>query len=168
MAKKFISYQHLLLIDVSTALPEEFFMAHVGKCGELSLGEGSLIQRHMDSSDLLNYKKISLCIPSEINATHGPMYRRYERLFDSSEVESLTKVYQALYPCVALPHIPMVHEIFHELKLFNETIVSSKFKGNHSSTVCANWAGFVLVLVSLLHTYQPTKINLLATIIYFA
>ena len=37
----------------------------------------------------------------------------------------------------------MVHEIFHELKLFNETIVSSKFKGNHSSAVCANWAGVV-------------------------
>ena len=128
-------------------MPEEireFFMAHVGKCGEISLGEGSLIQTHVDSSDLLNYKKSSFCIPSEINATEGPMYtlyRRYERLFDSSEVESLTKVYQALYPCVALPHIPMVHEIFHELKVFNETIVSSKSKGNHSSAVCANWAG---------------------------
>ena len=102
VAKKFISYQHLLLM-VSTALPEEireFFMAHVGKCGELSLGEGSLIQRHVDSSD---YKKSSLCIPSEINATQGPMYRRYERLFNSSEVESLTKVYQALYPYHTFP-----------------------------------------------------------------
>ena len=55
MGKKFISYQDLLLMDISTALPEElreFFVDHVTKCGEISLGEGSLVQTHVDSSGL--------------------------------------------------------------------------------------------------------------------
>ena len=118
MAKKFITYQHLLLMDVSTALPEElreFFVDHISKCGEISLGEGSLVQTHVDSSNLLDYKKNSYCVTSEINATEGPMhilYRRYEQLLDCYEVESLTTVYQTLYPGVLL-HIPMAHERFH-------------------------------------------------------
>ena len=60
MAQKFISYQQLLLMDVSTALPEqiqEFFEDYVSKCGDVSLGDGSLMQTHMNSSDLLKYKK---------------------------------------------------------------------------------------------------------------
>ena len=51
----------------------------------------------MDSSDLLEYKKNSVCILSQINATDNPMhilYRRYEGLFYSDEVESLTSVYK--------------------------------------------------------------------------
>ena len=49
----------------------------------------------MDSSDLLEYKKNSVCILSQINATEGPMhmlYGRYEGLFYSDEVESITSV----------------------------------------------------------------------------
>ena len=102
-----------------------------------------MVQTHLDSTNLLNYKKNSYCVPSEINATEGPMhipYRRYEQLLDSYEVESLTIVYQTLYPGVTL-HIPMTHERFHELRVFSEMIVSLKSKGNHSSAVCANWAG---------------------------
>ena len=60
MAKKFISYQHLLLMDISSALPEEmrdFFEDHVTKCEDVSLGEGSLIQTHVDSSDLLELRR---------------------------------------------------------------------------------------------------------------
>ena len=102
MAKKFISYQDLLLIDISSALPQElreFFEHHVSKCKDVSLGEGSLMQTHVDSIDLLEYKKSSFCIPSQINSIEGPMhmlYRRYEGLFDPEEVESLTSVYKAL------------------------------------------------------------------------
>ena len=147
MAKKFISYQHLFLTDVSSALPEEireFFDDHVSKCKDISVGEGSLLQTHVDSSDLLEYKKSSICIPSHVNATEGPMhilYRRYEGLFNPDEVESLGTVYQALYPDITFDHIPMVYESVRELRVFNETIVSSKSKGNYSSAVCANWAG---------------------------
>ena len=145
MIKKCISYQHLLLMDVLAALPElgEFFVDHVSKCGEISLGEGSLVETHVDSSSLLDYKKNSCCSQSEINATEGPKHmlcRRYEQLFDSYEVESLTTVYQTLYLGVPL-HIPMTHERFNELRVFNETFVSLKSKGSQSSAVCANWAG---------------------------
>ena len=69
-----------------------------------------------------------------------PLHRRYEQLFDSHEVESITTVYQTLYPGLSL-HTPMAHERFHELKVFSEIIVSQKSKGSHSSAVCANWAG---------------------------
>lgn len=133
-------------MDVSTALPEElrqFFVDYVTNCGEVSLGEGSLVQTHVDSSNLLEYKKNSYCILSEVNATEGPMpmlYRKYEHLFDSYEVESLTTVYQTLYPGVSL-HIPMRHERFHQLRVFGETFISLKSKGSQSSAVCANWAG---------------------------
>ena len=135
------------LTDVSSALPEEireFFDDHVSKCKDISVGEGSLLQTHVDSSDLLEYKKSSICIPSHVNATEGPMhilYRRYEGLFNPDEVESLGTVYQALYPDITFDHIPMVYESVRELRVFNETIVSSKSKGNYSSAVCANWAG---------------------------
>ena len=69
------------------------------------------------------------------------LYRRYEGLFNYDEVESLTSVYKALYPSIALEHISMVHERFHTLRVFNETVISAKSKGNHSSAVCANWVG---------------------------
>ena len=147
MARKFISYQHLLLMEVSTALPDEireFFEDHVTKCGEISLGEGSLQQSHVDSSSLLAYKKSSICTLPEVDATQGPMYvlyRRYEGIFDSSDIESLTTVYQTLYSGVTFKHIPMTHEQFHELRVFNEIFISSRAKGNNSAAVCANWAG---------------------------
>ena len=147
MAKKFLSYQHLLLMDVSVALPaeiQEFFENNITKCSDISVGDGSLMQTHVDGSDLLNYKKNSICVPSQINAREGPMhklYRRYESIFPSDELASLTTVYQALYPNTAFEHVPMVHERFHALEVFNEMVTSTESKGNHSSAVCANWAG---------------------------
>jgi len=62
MAKKFLSYQHLLLMDVSATLPaeiQEFFENNITKCSDISVGDGSLMQTHVDGSDLLNY--IYLC-----------------------------------------------------------------------------------------------------------
>ena len=47
--------------------------------------------------------------------------------FDSDEVESLTTVYQALYPGIAFEHIPMVHERFHELQVLLIPKHSSKY-----------------------------------------
>lgn len=35
----------------------------------------------------------------------------------------------------------MVYERFYELKVFNERFLSVKARGNHSSAVCAYWAG---------------------------
>ena len=32
------------------------------------------MQTHVNSSDLLEYKKSSFCVPSQINATEGPIY----------------------------------------------------------------------------------------------
>ena len=55
MAKRFLSYQQILLMDIPSALPHElreFFEDHVSKCVNLSLGEGSLTQSHIDSSAL--------------------------------------------------------------------------------------------------------------------
>jgi hypothetical protein len=120
---------------------KEFFENHVSKCVNLSLGEGSLMQTHVDSSSLLEYKTNSLCALGSIDATEGAMhklYRSYEGLFDSDEIDSLTSVYHALYPGLRLEHLPMMHEKFH---VFNEVMSSSKARGSHSSAVCANWAG---------------------------
>ena len=47
------------MMDISTALPQElheFFEYQVGKCGGISLGEGSLEQSHVDSLSLLDYR----------------------------------------------------------------------------------------------------------------
>ncbi len=35
----------------------------------------------------------------------------------------------------------MVYERFHELKTFNQTFLSVGARGNHSSGICAYWAG---------------------------
>ena len=72
----------------------------------------------MNSLALLEYKKSSVCALA--NATKDKMhviYRRYEGIFESDEVESLVTVYQALYPGVEFEHVPMTHEIFHELQM---------------------------------------------------
>ena len=64
MAKKFLSYQQILLMDIPFALPhefKEFFEDHLSKCANLTLGEGSLMQTHVDSLSLIEYKKNSLC-----------------------------------------------------------------------------------------------------------
>ena len=146
MARKFISYQHLLLMDIAAVLPDElaeFFADNITKCREISLGEGSLVQTHVDSSHLLDYKKSAYNVLSAINATESSihiLYRRYECLLDSSEVESLTTVYNTLYPSSSF-HVPMTHERFHALRVFNELLVSQKSKGSQSSAICANWAG---------------------------
>ena len=81
---------------------------------------------------------------SLIDAKEGPMhklYRRYECVLQSDELESLTTVYQTLYPNAKLERIPMVHERFNTLEVFNSTITSDESKGKRSSAVCANWAG---------------------------
>ena len=49
-------------MDVSTTLPQEFFEVQVGKCGEISLGEGSLEQCHVDSLSLLDFKGNANCV----------------------------------------------------------------------------------------------------------
>ena len=147
MVKKFLSYQQILLMDLPSALPlelREFFEDHVCKCMSLNAGEGSVMQTHVDSSSLLQYKKNSLCALASIDATESAMhalYRRYEGIFDSDEIHCLTCVYQTLYPGRQLKHIPMMHEKFQELQIFNEVVSSSRARGSHSSAICANWAG---------------------------
>ena len=81
------------------------------------------MQTHVDGSDLLAYRKNSFCVPSLINAPESPMhklYRKYESVFQPDEMASLTAVYQTLYPNVIFEIVPMVHERFHVLEVFNE------------------------------------------------
>lgn len=40
-----------------------------------------------------------------------------------------------------MQHIAMVHERFYEVKVFNERLRSVNSRGNHSSAICAYWAG---------------------------
>ena len=147
MANKFLTYQKLLTVDVSKALPlelQEFFGQNMSRCGHVSVGEGSLEQSHVDSLSLLHYKRNATCSVCDIDASenvHHDLSRIYERWFTPSELTSLRAVYGALYPSVSVEHIPMVHECFHELKVFHETFRSTKSRGNHSSGIAAYWAG---------------------------
>lgn len=144
MTRKFLAYQNLLIMDVSTVLPpdlREFFEHQVY---EVNASEGSVEQSQVDSLDLLEYKKSCTSTLSNIDASEGLMYtcsRKYEALFNSIEVESLTSVYSTLYPGLMMRHVPMVYERFHELKTFNQTFLSVGARGNHSSGICAYWAG---------------------------
>ena len=98
-------------------------------------------QSHVDSLSLLDYKRNASCFLANIDASESTMHiipRRYESFFDSDEISSLTAVYDVLYPGVK---IRMFHERFLELKVFNETFISLKSKGSHSSAICAYWAG---------------------------
>lgn len=147
MTRKFLAYQNLLLIDVSTSLPEdlrEFFVYQARMCGEISVGEGSLEQSHIDSLDLLEYKKNCTCDLSIIDASESIMHtysHRHEAIFNHTEVEYLISVYGKLYPGVIINHVPMIHERFHNFQVFNQRYLSDKTRGSHSSAVCAYWAG---------------------------
>lgn len=147
MTRKFLAYQKLLLMDVSTSLPSdlrEFFEYQVGKCAEISVSEGSLEQSHVNSLDLLEYKKNSNCNISYIDACESSFHtcsHRCEAIFNYTEVESLASVYRKLYPTTLISHTPMIYERFYELKVFNERFLSAKARGNHSSAICAYWAG---------------------------
>ena len=143
IAQKFLAYQNLLTMNISTALPQElreFFEYQVGKCGEISSGEGSLEQSHVDSLSLLKYKANASSLLDDIDATECAMHiipHRYENFFNSPEVASLTAVYKSLYSTLEIQHIPMVHERFYELKIFNERLGLTKSRGGHSSAICA-------------------------------
>ena len=74
MARKFMAYQHLLSMDVCTALPlefKEFFEYQVGRPGGITLGEGSLEESHLDSFDLLQYQKSATCSLPEIDSSES-------------------------------------------------------------------------------------------------
>ena len=66
---------------------------------------------------------------------------RFESFFDSDEISSLTGVYDVLYPGLEIRHIPMLHESFLELKVFNKIFISVKSKGSHSSAISSYQAG---------------------------
>lgn len=135
-------------MTVFSALPADFgnfFEYHVAKCEHITLGEGSLSQSYMDSQHLLDLKKNASCPVFDIDASDSGInynvHRRYEAYFDSDEVALIRSVYEVLYPGKMIGHIPMFHERFHELKVFNEMFLSVKSRGNHSSAVSAYWAG---------------------------
>ena len=46
-----------------------------------------------------------------------------------------------MYPGLEIRHIPMLHERFLQLKVFNETFISVKSKESNSSAISAYWAG---------------------------
>lgn len=108
------------------------------------MSEGSVEQSHIDSQDLLEYKKSCTCNLSDIDASESTVHtfsRRFETLFNCIEVVSLKSVYGKLYPGVVISHVPMVHERFYDLKVFHEKFLSTRAKGSHSPAVCAYWAG---------------------------
>lgn len=147
MAHKFLAYQDLLTMELSKALPKQlndFFDNQLTKYAEISLGEGSLEQSHIDSLSVVNYSKNSTCGVNEINAVDCTLFhigQKYEKYFDHDEVTTLSEVYSVLYPDQQLHHVPMVHERFYEVKVFNMIFLSSHARGNQSAAVCAYWAG---------------------------
>ena len=154
MARKFLSYQNILQMDISTSLPRElhnFFTLQVSKCGEPGTGEGSLEQFHIDSLCLLNYKKSSTsdisCIVASQNIMHNNIiyFRKREAIFSRDDIKYITSVYKMLYPDIVIDHIPMIYEQFNELKVFNEIFTSKRSKGNHSSIICAFWHSSIIV-----------------------
>ena len=69
-AEKFLSYQnYLYTINISNALPKELCDYKIRKCGEISIGEGSLEQSHVDSLTLLEYKANATAQLNNIDAT---------------------------------------------------------------------------------------------------
>lgn len=123
MARKFLAYQDLLILDISNSLPVdllEFFRYQVNKGGEISIGEGSLEQTHIDGLNLLNYRKNINCTISDVDATERIEYtlsRRSESIFTNTEVDSLAEVYSKLYPGIVINQVPMFHEQFHKLQV---------------------------------------------------
>lgn len=145
MFRKFLTYQDLLLSDVPATLPKElgeFFQLQLGKHGEVSVSEGSVEQSHIDPIFLSEYQNNTVCALPLIDGTEKSfhkVHRRYEKIFNHSEVSWLTDVYQLLYPESEIGHVPMIHEQFHEVTILGERFLSKHAKGSHSSAVCAYW-----------------------------
>ena len=147
MLKKFTAYQHLLLSEVHSSMPQElgeFFQLQLGQQKKHIISEGSIQETHIDALSLFEYLKNRVCPLSNINAVqlnvHITSSRRYQKLFTHEEVMWLSEVYKTLYPSAEIGHVPILHETFNELTVFGNKFLSDRARGNHSAVICAYWS----------------------------
>lgn len=111
---------------------------------EITIGEGSLEQSHIDIYKLIDYQSNSRCSISNINATENVcqvISTRYEKFLNPSGMAHITVLYNLLYPDKTISHIPMQYEKFFEAQILHEVFISQHKRGNRSSAICAYWSG---------------------------
>ena len=146
MIKKVLMYQEVVRMDVASALPPElleFFKLNVCN-SEITIGEGSLEQSHVDVYKLIDYQSNSRCSISNIDATENVcqvISTRYEKFLNPTEMVHITAVYNLLYPDKSISHIPMLYEKFFETQILHEVFISQHKRGKRSSAICAYWSG---------------------------
>ena len=91
------------------------------------------------------------------------MGRKYEKLLPPEEVQWLKGVYLALYPQQDSLHIPMLHEVFHEINVLGEHYCSEKCKERNSPVTSACWAG---ATGNLLSSAERTRIGIIQGFLY--
>lgn len=146
MLKKFTSYQHLLLHQVDSSVPDElseFFQLQLRKQKLHVVGEGSIEDTHVDSIYMHEYKQNRVCPLPMIIAYSIPeqeiISKKVKKWFNHQEVAWLSILYKKIYPSCEVDDVPMMHERFHGISVFGRTILSDGAKGNHSAIICAYW-----------------------------
>ena len=145
---KFLRFQDMAILDTPFEIPHELtdiLQAHSLKVREIVQGQGSLLATHIDSLLLASYMENVSCPLDKIDASekefHCPLGKKYEKLLPPEEVQWLKDVYLALYPQQPSLHVPMLHEVFHEINVLGEHYCSEKCKGRNSPVISAYWAG---------------------------
>ena len=105
----------------------DFFRFELCRYGEVS--EGSVEQSNVDSFSLLEYRVNMSCPLSQLDASHLQSVqqitgRRYEKVFNHTEVSWLFNVYQKLYLPTEVLHVPMIHQCFDEVVVLGERFLS--------------------------------------------
>ena len=145
MIKKFTAYQHLLLSDIQSSLPEElqdFFRFQLCQHKQ-HISEGSVEETQIDTLSLIDYLENRICPLTDINASlcfPVSESKRYQRYFTYEEVQWLSKVYRNLCSSAHVEHIPMAHEVFNECVVYGRKFLSNRARENHSSVIGAFWS----------------------------
>ena len=116
-------------MDISAALPVDiqvFFENRVKK--DVSTGDGSLLQTHVDGSDLLDYRKSAFCVPSLINNMQQSCIEGVGAYFSQMRWHLLLQCSKHSIPTLYLKMYPWCTSDFMYLEVFNEIINSSESK----------------------------------------
>ena len=148
LLSKFLNFQNVLAAEFPFSLPLDVVdILHLqsSKVREVTIGQGSLLDTHVDSGFLHEYSRNSSCKLSSINTTETAFHKlpaqHYEQYLSPEDMSCIQEVYHEVYTSRQLLHIPMSCEVFYEIEVLGEKLVSSKCKGEASPYVLAQWAG---------------------------
>ena len=134
ISKTIISFQELMTMN---NIPE--FSDFASLCTQED--GGSLQHTNCNPYSLSSYKKNEACyINSECLDLHEPCEKVVEKYFCDSDIESLTQMYNIIFPELSISHVPRKHLLFSDLQVLSEHFISIRSRSQRSPAIMAYWS----------------------------